>query len=173
MDLSYDEKRDIERESADLKKVSAQHVRVAPAGVDDALRLTMKQTSNEPLTSEAALKLRKKIDWHLLPLMMILYWVQFMDKTTLGNSAILGIREDNHLDVNQYNWLGTIFYIAYLVFEYPQNLALQRFPVGKWMSANIACWAVALTMHAACKNFAGLMVCRIILGRAFELVIGF
>lgn len=165
MDLSYDEKRDIERESADLKKVSAQHVRVVPAGVDDALRLTMKQTSNEPLTSEAALKLRKKIDWHLLPLMMILYWVQFMDKTTLGNSAILGIREDNHLDVNQYNWLGTIFYIAYLVFEYPQNLALQRFPVGKWMSANIACWAVALTMHAACKNFAGLMVCRIILGR--------
>lgn len=33
----------------------------------------------------------------------------------------------------RYNWLGTIFYISYLVFEYPQNLALQRFPVGKWM----------------------------------------
>ena len=29
--------------------------------------------------------------------------------------------------------LGTIFYLAYLIFEYPQNLALQRFPVGKWM----------------------------------------
>ena len=29
--------------------------------------------------------------------------------------------------------LGTIFYLSYLVFEYPQNLALQRFPVGKWM----------------------------------------
>ena len=29
--------------------------------------------------------------------------------------------------------LGTIFYVSYLLFEYPQNLALQRFPVGKWM----------------------------------------
>ena len=29
--------------------------------------------------------------------------------------------------------LGTIFYLGYLIFEYPQNLALQRFPVGKWM----------------------------------------
>jgi hypothetical protein len=29
--------------------------------------------------------------------------------------------------------LGTIFYLSYLIFEYPQNLALQRFPVGKWM----------------------------------------
>jgi hypothetical protein len=23
--------------------------------------------------------------------------------------------------------------LSYLTFEYPQNLALQRFPVGKWM----------------------------------------
>ena len=29
--------------------------------------------------------------------------------------------------------LGTIFYLGYLAFEFPQNLALQRFPVGKWM----------------------------------------
>ena len=29
--------------------------------------------------------------------------------------------------------LGTIFYLGYLVFEFPQNLCLQRFPVGKWM----------------------------------------
>jgi hypothetical protein len=29
--------------------------------------------------------------------------------------------------------LGTIFYISYLAFEFPQNLALQRLRVGKWM----------------------------------------
>ncbi|KAH7339979.1 MFS general substrate transporter [Rhizoctonia solani] len=123
----------------------------------------MRQASTEPATPEASLKLRRKIDRHLLPLMMILYWVQFMDKTTLGNSSILGIRTDIHLNAN-HNWLGTIFYIAYLVFEYPQNLALQRFPVGKWMSINITCWGIALTFHSACKNFGGLMACRIFLG---------
>ncbi|ESK83753.1 membrane transporter [Moniliophthora roreri MCA 2997] len=111
-----------------------------------------------------ALRIRKKIDRHILPLMCILYWIQFMDKTTLGSSAILGIREATHLTTNQYNWLGTIFYLAYLVFEYPQNLCLQRFPVGKWMSINIFIWGVALCSHAACKNFAGLFVVRTILG---------
>ncbi|KAL0567146.1 hypothetical protein V5O48_014845 [Marasmius crinis-equi] len=30
--------------------------------------------------------------------------IQFMDKTTLGSSAILGIRESAHLTTNQYNW---------------------------------------------------------------------
>lgn len=69
MDLLYDEKRDIERDSTDLKKGPAHHVTVEL--VDTALRLTMNQASTEPLTPEAALKLRKKIDKHLLPLMMI------------------------------------------------------------------------------------------------------
>ncbi|CAE6333014.1 unnamed protein product [Rhizoctonia solani] len=163
MPSSYDEKKDVERESADIKKEPAHHITVAAVGVDDAVRLTLGKGTGQPLDPEAALKLRKKIDRHLLPLMMILYWVQFMDKTTLGSSAILGIRTDTHLDAN-HNWLGTIFYIAYLVFEYPQNLALQRFPVGKWMAANITCWGIALIMHAACKSFGGLMACRIILG---------
>ncbi|CAE6455751.1 unnamed protein product [Rhizoctonia solani] len=197
MSLAYDEKRDIERSSSDIKEGSEHHVRVSATAVDDVLRQTMNQASSEPLAPEAALKLTRRIDRHLLPLMMIyirlyyylgddrlkealvVYWVQFMDKTTLGNSAILGIRTDTHLDANQSqtksaqnappescfsNWLGTIFYIAYLVFEYPQNLALQRFPVGKWMSINITCWGIAVTFHAACKNFGGLMACRIVLG---------
>ena len=77
--------------------------------------------------------------------------------------------------------LGTIFYLSYLVFEYPQNLALQRFPVGKWMrfvmhhyikrvssdrniSINILTWGIALCSHAACKNFGGLFAVRLILG---------
>ncbi len=37
------------------------------------------------------------------------------------------------IDQNQFNWLGTIFYLFFLAFEYPQNVALQYLPVGKWM----------------------------------------
>ena len=65
-------------------------------------------------------------------------------------------------------------------FQYPQNLALQRFPVGKWIrwaypdervryadkyySFNIFVWAVALLAHAACKSFGALFAVRFILG---------
>ncbi|KAF8519822.1 MFS general substrate transporter [Gautieria morchelliformis] len=84
-----------------------------------------------------------------------------MDKTTLGSSAIR--TADTHLNAND-NWLGTIFYISYLLFEYPQNMALQRFPVGKWMSLNIFVWSVALSTHAACTDFGGLFAVRFIMG---------
>ncbi|KAJ7871730.1 major facilitator superfamily domain-containing protein [Mycena leptocephala] len=119
---------------------------------------------HEELDPAEALRVRKKIDYHILPLMCILYWIQYMDKTTLGSSAILGIIKAAHLTTNQYNWLGTIFYLSYLAFEFPQNLALQRFPVAKWMSINIFIWAVALTSHAACTSFGGLFAVRLILG---------
>ncbi|KAI8996298.1 MFS general substrate transporter [Trametes punicea] len=147
---------------ADEKKVQvAVHVAVADKDVDTAAELA---AGIEEVTSEESIRIRRKIDWHILPLMCILYWIQFMDKTTLGSAAILGIREATHLTNNQYNWLGTIFYLSYLAFEYPQNLALQRFPVGKWMSINIFIWGLSLCLHAACKNFGGLFAVRFILG---------
>ncbi|KAJ6467096.1 hypothetical protein C8R47DRAFT_1234438, partial [Mycena vitilis] len=86
------------------------------------------------------------------------------DKSTLGSASILGIIQSASLTTNQYNWLSTIFYLSYLAFEFFQSLALQRFPVAKWMSLNIFVWAVALCCHAACNNFGGLFAVRFILG---------
>jgi len=60
----------------------------------------------------------------------------------LGNSSILGILQDAHLNANQYNWLSSIFYFGYLLAEWPQNWALQRFPVAKWLTANLIAWWV-------------------------------
>ncbi|GLB38572.1 putative major facilitator superfamily protein [Lyophyllum shimeji] len=136
-------------------------VAVSTKEVDTAAELFLGDGELDPVEAS---RVRKKIDFHIIPLMCILYWIQYMDKTTLGSAAILGIREATHLTTNQYNWLGTIFYLSYLAFEFPQNLALQRFPVAKWMSINIFVWAVALCSHAACKNFAGLLVVGLILG---------
>jgi len=65
------------------------------------------------------------------------------------SSVLLGVKTDNHLTTAEYNWLSTIFYLSYLIFEWPQNLGLQRFPVGKWMAGNILCWSIFLMCHAA------------------------
>ncbi|KAJ7047120.1 major facilitator superfamily domain-containing protein [Mycena alexandri] len=143
------------------KQPHAGTVAVKASEVDVAAQLA---SSNVKLDSEAAAKIRRKIDWNLMPLMCIMYLMSFADKTTLGQAAVLGIQQGAHLTQNQFNWLGSIFYFSYLLFEYPQNLALQRFPVGKWMSINIFVWAVALMCHAACKSFGALFAVRFIMG---------
>ncbi|CAL1705294.1 unnamed protein product [Somion occarium] len=147
----------VDRKSEDVHKPT-----MASSDLDVAAQLTAgKEVEVNPAM---AARVRRKIDLHLMPLMCILYMMQFADKTTLGQSAILGIMPGAHINQDQFNWLGTIFYLFFLAFEYPQNLALQYFPVGKWMSINIFVWAVALLCHAAASSFGGLFACRAFLG---------
>ncbi|KAI0261758.1 MFS general substrate transporter [Gloeopeniophorella convolvens] len=137
-------------------------VSVEPAQVDTAAQLVAGVSS--PLDPEVALRIRRKIDTHILPLMCGVFMLQFMDKATLGNSVALGIQKSTDINQNQFNWLGTIFFLSQLISQFPQGLALQRFPVGKWLSFNVFVWGAVLCCHAACKNFAGLFIVRFILG---------
>lgn len=93
--------------------------------------------------------------------------------------------KDAHLNSNQYNWLSSIFYFGYLLAEWPQNWALQRFPVGKWLAGNLIIWyvlhlfsnnGISVTnlvkrggitlLHIPCNSFATLFVVRFFLGVA-------
>ena len=106
---SYDEKRSSEEKiPADAVQASlAHHVEFRVDQVDSGAQLVAGGVEVGP---EEAARVLKKIDWHIMPLMCskcsarrarviiqsddraVLYWIQFMDKTTLGSAAILGIR---------------------------------------------------------------------------------
>ncbi|GAB1519362.1 hypothetical protein RhiTH_002428 [Rhizoctonia solani] len=133
-------------------------------GVDEALDLVAGHADDQPVDPEEARRIRAKIDWVILPLLFALYTLQFVDKGTLGASSVLGIIQDNHLTTDQFNTLGSAFYIGYIVFAYPHSWALQRFPVAKYLAANIFFWAILIGLHCVCKNFAGLFVLRFLLG---------
>lgn len=68
----------------------------------------------QPSAEEEAAVIRK-LDWHLLPLVFVLYSLAVLDRSNLGNARIAGMEEDIDLSGNRYNWLGTIFYIAYIL----------------------------------------------------------
>ncbi|KAA1469408.1 MFS general substrate transporter [Dentipellis sp. KUC8613] len=153
------------KEAASDIGTDAKHPAVYDKTVVDTAAVLVAGTEGDVDPQEAA-RLRRKLDWHLMPLMCILYLMTFADKTTLGQSAILGIKQGAHLNQNQFNWLGAVFYLSYLVFQYPQNLALQYFPIGKWISINVLVWAIALMCHAACHSFGALFAVRFIMGMA-------
>lgn len=63
--------------------------------------------------------------------------LQAIDKSTLGYAAVFELREDVGLVGTQYSWLSSLFYVGYFVWEYPTNMLLQKFPIGKYMSATV------------------------------------
>ncbi|KAK8091377.1 MFS general substrate transporter [Apiospora kogelbergensis] len=133
-------------------------------GVDEAVDIVAGHDDTEQLDPKETRRLRKKIDRVILPLLFAVYLLQFMDKNTIGASAVLGIIEDNHLSADEFNTLSSAFYIGYLVFAYPHSWALQRFPVAKYLAANIFLWSVLLGLQCVCTSFGGLFVLRFLLG---------
>ena len=57
-------------------------------------------------------KLVRKIDLTVAPLLAAVYFLQFLDKTTLSYTAVMGIRTDTHLKGQDYSDLSMLFYIG-------------------------------------------------------------
>ena len=109
-------------------------------------------------------RLLRKIDLHLMPLLCIIYGLQYLDKTTLSYASIMGLQTDLKLVGSDYQWLGSIFYFGYLAWEYPTNRLLQRLPLAKYSSFCIIVWGLVLSCFAAVKNYQGAIAIRFFLG---------
>lgn len=133
--------------------------------VDEAMEYALEAEEEKIQFSETDQKrLLWKIDFFLLPLICLLYAIQYMDKTSINYASIMGLREYYHMHGNQYSWCGSAFYLGYLIFEFPMSLALQRFPVSKFIALTVVIWGVIVCLHAVPVNYAGFIALRTILG---------
>ncbi|KFG77705.1 putative vitamin H transporter [Metarhizium anisopliae] len=92
---------------------------------------------DEVLSPEEDKRLLRRIDMCLLPVMGLSYMFQFLDKTALNSTAILGLREDLHLTGEEYSWSSGIYYFGYLAASYPAAVLMVRWHVGKLISASV------------------------------------
>ena len=87
------------------------------------------------------------------------------DKTTLSYTAVMGLRKDTHLVGQDYSNVSMMFYVGFLVAEFPTQYLAQRISrLGKYLAINVMLWGVVLASMSACTSYAGLMICRTILG---------
>jgi MFS family permease len=149
---------------------------------DEALKVL--HTHYEPYSPEEEKSLLRKIDYRMCILMLIiseifLSWslilkltrlcryldgLQFIDKNSLTAAATYGIIGEAKLVGAQFSLLVSIFYIGYLVAQYPTNILMQRFPTGKYIAVNFILWGATLAATGSATNFATLAVGRFFLG---------
>ncbi|WQF86905.1 Putative major facilitator superfamily, MFS transporter superfamily [Colletotrichum destructivum] len=112
-------------------------------------------------------RLVRKIDLTILPLLAGTYVLQYIDKQALSYAAVFDLFDSTGVTQTQYSWFASIFYLAYLVAEYPWVYVAQKTRMGKVVAGCVLSWGSVLMITAACSNFPGLAVCRFFLG-AFE-----
>lgn len=127
--------------------------------------------ANIIVTPSENARILRKIDLHLLPIILFVYCLQSLDKTTLSYASVFGLIDDTHLEGQEFSWLGSVVYVAQLVFQPLVAYALVKLPVGKFCATMVFCWGAVLCGMTAAKNFGGLMAARLLLG-AFEASVG-
>ncbi|EFE33754.1 MFS transporter, putative [Trichophyton benhamiae CBS 112371] len=88
-----------------------------------------------PLTPEAERALVRKIDWIVLPMLLLTATLGAVDKVALGTAALYGLREDLGLKGQTYAWAGSILPIGYIDFRPPSIFAFA--PLGGFLEAII------------------------------------
>ncbi|KAM9873462.1 cysteine transporter (major facilitator superfamily transporter) [Verticillium dahliae] len=124
-----------------------------------------------PLTPEAEKKLRRKLYLRVMLLLSAVNIMLFVDKSTLGYAAILGLFEETGIRQTEYNNLNTMFYVGYLAFQWPGHYLMQRLPFGKYVATTVFCWSVIIFLHCVATRYAGLIVMRLALGAAEAVIV--
>ncbi|KAF2105055.1 MFS transporter [Rhizodiscina lignyota] len=113
-----------------------------------------------------ALKVRRKLDWLVLPMMCCTYMLSFLDKQTLNYSNAYGLQEDTHMTGDDYSWVASSAYFGWLIAAYPWNLALQRYPIGRIIGFMLFVWGTLCMLQATIFNFSGFFAIRFFMGMA-------
>ncbi|KAF4815673.1 putative transporter [Colletotrichum siamense] len=109
-------------------------------------------------------KVVRKLDAVIMPLMAVVYFFQYLDKQSINQAAIFGLREDLRLTGEQFSWAVSLFYLGQLCSEYPAAFLLSRLPIALYVGITIVIWGGVNMCLAAVHDFAGLAATRFFLG---------
>jgi MFS family permease len=108
-------------------------------------------------------KLVRKQDLRVLPMVFLIYFFTFLDRTNLGNARIAGMEKDLALDSYGFNIGSCLFYAVYFCADIPASLSVKSFGFVVLPLSCIA-FGIVTTGTAFIHNSAGFYTIRILLG---------
>lgn len=158
--MASDEKKDIEVASgANVEETHRPTIR----GLDDEY-LERFETADEQWVKNYDKKVLRKVDTRLLPILVGMYLLNFLDRSNLAQARQGTLEEDLGMSGTDFNLATSIFFVGYLVMQIPSNMFITRVRPSVYLSAACALWGIVSTLNAAVHNFTGLILVRFFLG---------
>jgi ACS family tartrate transporter-like MFS transporter len=107
----------------------------------------------------------RKAAWRLVPFLMVLYFIAFVDRINIGFAA-LTMNQDVGLTAQIFGIGSGIFFFGYFVFEVPSTLILHRVGARFWVGRVMITWGVVSLMMAFIQGPLSFYVLRFLLGIA-------
>ncbi|KAF2261818.1 pantothenate transporter liz1 [Lojkania enalia] len=113
----------------------------------------------------AEIRLRRKIDTRLLPMIILMYIMNYLDRNNIAAVRLAGLQDELNLSSTQYQTVISILFVGYILMQIPSNLFLNK--TGRpavYLPACMIVWGMISGATGACQNFGGLVACRFFLG---------
>jgi MFS transporter, ACS family, tartrate transporter len=114
------------------------------------------------MTERAVLR---RVAWHLIPFLGLLYILAFLDRVNIGFAA-LTMNADLAFSATVFGKGAGIFFLGYVLFEIPSNLMLHKVGARRWIARIMITWGVLSAGMAFIRTPFSFYTLRFLLGVA-------
>lgn len=121
------------------------------------------KTSRELLESPVLKSAISKAAKRLMPMLVILYVVSFLDRTNVG-FAEKALEMDRGISASAYAFGAGFFFVGYAIFEIPSNLLLEKVGAKIWLARIAITWGIVSACFAFVQGPTSFILLRFLLG---------
>ena len=107
----------------------------------------------------------RKVTMRIVPFIMLLYFVNFLDRVNAGFAA-LSMNKAIGLTPEMFGFGGGLFAVGYFFFEVPSNLILMKVGARVWITRVMVTWGLVSVAFAFVSGPTSFYVLRLLLGIA-------
>jgi ACS family tartrate transporter-like MFS transporter len=115
--------------------------------------------------SELEARVARKLRWRILPFVILLYFVSFLDRVNVGFAAF-SMNQAIGLTPSIFGFGGGVFFLGYILFQVPSNLIMLRVGARVWIARVVVAWGVVSVASAFVIGPYSFCALRFLLGLA-------
>jgi ACS family tartrate transporter-like MFS transporter len=117
------------------------------------------------MSVELEARVLRKITLRIVPFVMLLYFIAFIDRVNIGFAA-LTMNKDLGFSPTVFGFGAGIFFLGYFLFEVPSNLVLDKVGARIWIARVMITWGLISGAMAFVQGAASFYALRFLLGAA-------
>ena len=107
----------------------------------------------------------RKITWRIVPFIMLLYFIAYIDRVNIGFAA-LSMKSELGFTASVLGFGAGIFFWGYFIFEVPSNIILHKVGARIWIARVMVTWGIISGCMAFVTTPTSFYIMRFLLGAA-------